>query len=130
MNMMKKLVCAAVAAALAGLATTAGAQAPAGYPAAYQQIIDAAKKEGKVVIYGATDSKATQPLVKDFNQLYPGIVVEYNDMNSTEVYNRFISESAAGGATADVLWSSAMDLQMKLASDGYAMAYKSVETSK
>jgi iron(III) transport system substrate-binding protein len=44
------------------------------------------------VIYGATDSKAAQPLIKDFNALYPGITVEYNDMNSTEVYNRFISE--------------------------------------
>src|SRR4051812_14383965 len=130
MNMMKTMVCAAVAAALASLAATASAQAPAGYPAAYQQIIDAAKKEGKLVIYGATDSKATQPLVKDFNALYPGITVEYNDMNSTEVYNRFISEAAAGGNTADAVWSSAMDLQMRLASDGYALQYKSVEVAK
>ena len=82
------------------------------------------------MVYGATDSKATQPLINDFSALYPGITVEYNDMNSTEVYNRFISEAAAGGNTADVMWSSAMDLQIKLASDGYAMAYKSVEASK
>jgi hypothetical protein len=82
------------------------------------------------VIYGATDSKATQPLIKDFNALYPGITVEYNDMNSTEVYNRFISEAAAGGNTADVMWSSAMDLQMRLASDGYALQYKSVEAAR
>jgi iron(III) transport system substrate-binding protein len=120
-----------LAVALAGLAFAAGAQqAPAGYPATYQKIIDGAKKEGKLVIYGATDSKAAQPLIKDFNALYPGIVVEYNDMNSTEVYNRFISEAAAGGTTADVLWSSAMDLQVKLVADGYAMAYQSVEAPK
>jgi iron(III) transport system substrate-binding protein len=98
------------------------AQVPAGYPADYQKLIDGAKKEGKLVVYGATDSKATQPLIKDFSALYPGITVEYNDMNSTEVYNRFISEAAAGGNTADVMWSSAMDLQVKLASEGYAMA--------
>lgn len=120
----------ALAVSLAGAAFGALAQVPAGYPATYQKMVDAAKKEGKLVIYGATDSKAAQPLIKDFNALFPGIVVEYNDMNSTEVYNRFISESAAGGATADVLWSSAMDLQMKLAADGYAMAYKSVEAPK
>ncbi|MYM41796.1 ABC transporter substrate-binding protein [Duganella qianjiadongensis] len=120
-----------VAAACATLfAGAAMAQAPAGYPADYQKIVDAAKKEGKLVIYGATDSKATQPLIKDFNALYPGITVEYNDMNSTEVYNRFISEVAAGGNTADVMWSSAMDLQMRLASDGYALKYKSVESAK
>jgi iron(III) transport system substrate-binding protein len=130
MKKIPTLARAALAVALAVCALGAAAQAPAGYPAAYQQIIDGAKKEGKLVIYGATDSKAAQPLIKDFNTLYPGITVEYNDMNSTEVYNRFISEAAAGGTTADVLWSSAMDLQMKLASEGYAMAYKSVEAPK
>jgi iron(III) transport system substrate-binding protein len=119
-----------MAAALAGTFATAFAQVPAGYPADYQKTVDAAKKEGKLVIYGATDSKAAAPLIKDFNVLYPGITIEYNDMNSTEVYNRYISEVAAGGATADVMWSSAMDLQMRLASDGYALKYKSVEASK
>lgn len=127
MTYTKTLIAAAAAICVAAPVL---AEVPAGYPAGYQQIIDAAKKEGKLVVYGATDSKATQPLVKDFSALYPGITVEYNDMNSTEVYNRFISEAAAGGDTADVLWSSAMDLQIKLASGGYAMPYKSVEAPK
>jgi len=121
---------ASILAILAAAAIPALAQVPAGYPAGYQQLVAAAKKEGKLVVYGATDSKATQPLIKDFSALYPGIVVEYNDMNSTEVYNRFISEAAAGGDTADVLWSSAMDLQIKLAAGGYALPYKSVEAGK
>lgn len=130
MNFTKTAVATAIAAAAFALAAQAQAQVPAGYPANYQQLIDGAKKEGKLVIYGATDSKAAAPLIKDFNVLYPNITVEYNDMNSTEVYNRFISESAAGGDTADVLWSSAMDLQMKLAAGGYAMPYKSVEAAR
>ncbi|THC44637.1 ABC transporter substrate-binding protein [Massilia sp. Mn16-1_5] len=127
MKTTKTLIAAAI---LAACAVPALAQVPAGYPATYKQIVDAAKKEGKLVIYGATDSKAAQPLIRDFNALYPGITVEYNDMNSTEVYNRFISEVAAGGGTADVLWSSAMDLQIKLASGGYALPYRSVEAGK
>ncbi len=127
MKMSKHIVGAAMAVVFAGAAM---AQVPAGYPADYQKLIDAAKKEGKVVIYSATDSKAAAPLIKDFNALYPGISVEYNDMNSTEIYNRFISEAAAGGNTADVLWSSAMDLQMRLASDGLALQYKSPEAGK
>jgi len=126
--MKMKLTCAAAAAGL--FATTAFAQVPAGYPADYQKLVDGAKKEGKLVVYGATDSKATQPLIRDFMALYPGITVEYNDMNSTEVYNRFISEVASGGNTADVMWSSSMDLQMRLASDGYALKYRSVEAAK
>jgi iron(III) transport system substrate-binding protein len=128
MNFNRSIIGASIA--LVTVLPQAHAQLPAGYPANYQQLVDGARKEGKLVVYGATDSKAVQPLVKDFSALYPGIVVEYNDMNSTEVYNRFISEAAAGGDTADVLWSSAMDLQIKLAAGGYALPYKSVEAAK
>jgi iron(III) transport system substrate-binding protein len=130
MNFKKTAFATSFAAAVFAFAAPVQAQAPAGYPAGYQQLIDAAKKEGKLVIYGATDSKAAEPLISDFKTMYPGITVEYNDMNSTEVYNRFFSENAAGGDTADVLWSSAMDLQMKLAAGGYALPYKSVEAAK
>jgi iron(III) transport system substrate-binding protein len=122
-----RILASAFAVAFAAASFTASAQVPAGYPADYAKVVDGAKKEGKVVIYAATDSKAAEPLVKDFNALYPDVKVEYNDMNSTEIYNRFISEVAAGGATADVLWSSAMDLQIKLVSEGYGMPYKSPE---
>jgi iron(III) transport system substrate-binding protein len=119
------------AALLAAASCTALAQGtPAGYPADYAQTVAAAKKEGKVVIYSALDTKAAQPLIKDFVALYPDIKVEYNDMNSTEMYNRFIAESASGQGSADVMWSSAMDLQVKLVDDGQAMAYKSPEASK
>src|SRR5215471_15201710 len=86
------------------LALTAQAQVPAGYPADY----------GKVVVYSTTDAKLAQPLVKDFEAAFPGVKVEYTDMNSTEVYSRFTSENAANAASADAVWSSAMDLQLKL----------------
>jgi iron(III) transport system substrate-binding protein len=116
--------------ALWALASAAFAQVPAGYPADYAKTLAAAKKEGKVVIYSALDTKAAQPLVKDFNALYPDIKVEYNDMNSTEIYNRFIAEMASGQGSADVVWSSAMDLQVKLVDEGNAMTYASPETPK
>src|SRR5205807_2879816 len=126
---MSKHALAALAAALAALSFGAFAQAP-GYPADYAQTVAAANKEGKVVIYSALDTKAAQPLIKDFNAVYPGIKVEYNDMNSTEMYNRFIAEVAAGQGGADVMWSSAMDLQVKLVDEGKAMAYRSPEAAK
>src|ERR1700682_4431921 len=102
--------------ALALVPAAAIAQVPAGYPADYAQTI--------------ADTKAAQPLVKDFNALYPDIKVEYNDMNSTELYNRFIAEVASGQGSADVMWSSAMDLQVKLVDDGQALAYASPEVAK
>ena len=46
-----------LALALAGLAQ---AQVPAGYPGDYAKTVDAAKKEGKVVVYSTTDAKLVQ----------------------------------------------------------------------
>jgi iron(III) transport system substrate-binding protein len=121
------LIAALVGTAL--LSVGAQAQVPAGYPADYAKIVDGAKKEGKVVIYSTTDAKLVQGLIKDFEAAFPGVKVEYTDMNSTEVYSRFTSENAANAASADAVWSSAMDLQIKLASDGFAATYKSPESS-
>ena len=115
-----------LAAALLAFGTQA--QVPAGYPADYTKIVDGAKKEGKVVVYSTTDAKLVQPLIKDFEAAFPGVKVEYTDMNSTEVYSRFTSENAANAASADAVWSSAMDLQLKLAAEGFAAVYKSPES--
>ena len=97
--------------------------------AADSGVVSAAEKEGKLVVYSTTDSAIVSTLIKDFGAAYPKIPLEYTDMNSTELYNRFVSEAAAGGGSADLLWSSAMDLQVKLAKDGYAQEYKSPEAS-
>jgi iron(III) transport system substrate-binding protein len=123
----RKIISAALGVLCTAIAFNVGAEIPPGYPADYAKIVDDAKKEGKLVIYAATDTKAAEPLIKDFNALYPGIKVEYHDMNSTEIYNRYISEAAAGGSTADLLWSSAMDLQIKLITDGMGLPYKTQE---
>jgi iron(III) transport system substrate-binding protein len=125
---MRTLRTVALGVAMTVTAACVCAQVPAGYPASYADTVAAAKKEGKVVVYSTTDTTAANFLIKDFQALYSGISVEYNDMNSTEVYNRFISESAAG-SSADVLWSSSMDLQIKLASDGGALEYASPEVT-
>ncbi|ABG14206.1 iron ABC transporter substrate-binding protein [Yersinia pestis] len=116
--------------AMAALTTLpAFAQLPSYYPADYQKIVDGAKKEGKVVVYSATDIKAAAPLIKGFEAAYPGIKVEYNDMNSTELYNRYISEQASGSTSGDVVWSSSMDTALKLATD-YALEYLSPEQAE
>jgi len=89
--------------------------------------VSAAQKEGKLVLYSSTDSASVEPLLQDFKSLYPFLQVEYNDLNTTELYNRFVAETAAGSGAADLLWSSAMDLQLQLASKGNALSYASPE---
>jgi iron(III) transport system substrate-binding protein len=126
---MNHVVFGAMLAGAALVASSPTAAAP-GDPATSPQLVSAAEAEGKVVVYSTTDSASVAAMLKDFAALHPKITVEYNDMNSTELYNRFVSEAAAGVGSADVLWSSAMDLQIKLANDGYTQTYLSPEASK
>lgn len=100
---------------------------PDGYPRDYEAVLAAARQEGKVVVYSTTDLSVVAALIRDFEQCFPGVKVEYHDLNSEELYQRFVSETAAQQPSADVLWSSAMDLQMKLANDDYAARYISPE---
>ena len=89
-------------------------------------LIEAANKEGALSIYSTADAAEVSELLTEFRALYPKLKVEYADQNSTELYSRYVAEAAAG-ATADLIWSSAMDLQIKLVNDGYAMTYASPE---
>ena len=107
------------------LALAAAAAAAPAYAQADAALVDAARKEGKLSIYGTTDASEAGPMLEAFRAEYPFVKLEYADQNSTELYNKFVAEAAAGGGTADLLWSSAMDLQVKLVADGYAQPYKS-----
>lgn len=103
----------------------AASAAPAPGAETDEAIVRAATREGKVVVYAATDEGAVHALLEDFRRSYPEVDLEYHDMNTAELYERFLSEADAGRGSADVLWSSAMDLQIKLANDGYAAEYLS-----
>ena len=94
---MQRSVHGLIAAGVLGLAaTSAFAQVPADYPVDYARTIEAANKEGKLLIYSPTDATSAQPLLNDFKVLYPQIAVEYSDLSTAELYNRVISEKAAG----------------------------------
>jgi len=121
---------AAAALVLAAVTGAAAAQVPAGYPADYAKLVAAARREGEVVVYSVLSNKAAAPLVQGFQALYPGIAVRYDgEGGSNEVTERFLSEVRAGQPSADVMWSSAMDLQMMLVRDGHAASYASPEAA-
>lgn len=86
------------------------------------QLATAAPAGRRVTVLAATDRSAVQPLIDDFEQRHPDHQVDYRESGSVELYKHFLSE---GGKTADVLWSSAMDLQIKLVNDGHALRYGS-----
>jgi iron(III) transport system substrate-binding protein len=85
-------------------------------------LVAKAKAEGTVTVYTSTDLAEAQAMVDAFQKKYPGVKVNYNDLGTTGVYNKIIAEAAAKQVTADIAWTSAMDLQMKLAAGGYFQA--------
>lgn len=71
------------------------------------------------------DTRLVQPLIDAFQTAQPDVAFRYNDLLAVEIARRVVAETDAGQPTADFVFSSAMDLQMKLANDGYALAVPS-----
>lgn len=100
-----------IAIALAACAGAAFAEVPAGYPADYAKVVDAARKGGKVVVYGVLGNKAAAPLVAGFKALYPDIEVAYDgDGGSNEVNERFLGEVKRGQPSAEKIIGDAIEL--------------------
>lgn len=85
--------------------------------------------ERELLIYGNADASSVVPLINAFRHKHPSIEVRYEDIDSPALNARFLDETARGVPSADLVWSSAMDLQAKLVNDGYALQYASPEKS-
>ena len=73
-----------------------------------------------LTVYSSLDENVSKPLISAFQRENPSVEVHYHDLQSLDIYERVINETDGGRRTADLLLSSAMDLQVKLANDGYA----------
>ncbi|ARP83730.1 HAMP domain-containing histidine kinase [Bordetella genomosp. 8] len=73
-----------------------------------------------LVIAGTTDTPAAAPVIVAFQASQPDVTIEYREMGSRELYEATV---AGRLGDADILISSAADLQIRLANDGYAMRY-------
>ncbi|RRH69284.1 ABC transporter substrate-binding protein [Falsigemmobacter faecalis] len=112
----------AMAMPVAGLA-----QIPEGYPAEYADILAVAEAEGSVVIYANTEHAAVEAILADFQKAFPKIRADYIEIKAADLFSRVSSEAAADALKADVVWSSAMDLQYQMVEDGVAAEYASPE---
>ena len=75
-----------------------------------------------LTVYSSLDEALAKPMIAGFQAANPDVAVAYEDMLTGEIYDRIVRETDAGKKTADFAFSSAMDLQVKLANDGYAQA--------
>lgn len=82
-----------------------------------------------LVVQSSTDTKAIKPVIDAFEELFPNIHVDYQEFQTRGLYRSFRKDYDAHAHTADVIISSAMDLQTRLVNDGYAQTYHSPYTS-
>ena len=68
-------------------------------------------------IASATDIEAISPVIDAFEKKHPQIQVNYFELSSQELYTKIKNGELSN---VDVVMSSAMDLQIKLANDGFA----------
>jgi len=73
-----------------------------------------------LLVYSSLDRPLAEPMIVGFQKANPAIAVRYEEMLTGDIYTRIVDETDARKPTADVAFSSAMDLQVKLANDGYA----------
>jgi iron(III) transport system substrate-binding protein len=73
------------------------------------KLIDAAKKEGKLVWYTSTNVTESKPLLDDFEKLYPGIRGEIFRASGEKTLNRIITEARANHSEFDIVTISEVD---------------------
>ncbi|OZI20577.1 HAMP domain-containing histidine kinase [Bordetella genomosp. 9] len=111
-----------------GIATQAATRAaPAAAPLTVTRF-PAPQPPGRLlVIAGTTDTPAAAPVIVAFQASQPDVTIEYREMGSRELYEATV---AGRLGDADILISSAADLQIRLANDGYAMRYDAPGASR
>src|ERR1700682_3716886 len=67
------------------------------------QLVEAAKKEAKVVLYSAMDLPVGEKLGKAFEAQYPDIAVQIERSGSERLFQRIDQEFASGIRAADVV---------------------------
>lgn len=88
--------------ATAAFATRVLAQAPAPAPIT-AQLVEAAKKEGKLSFYTAMDIPVAERIAKTFEARFPGIAVRVERSGSERIYQRVAQERGSSIFAVDVI---------------------------
>src|SRR5918999_5965175 len=105
-DLLKISAAAAVAAPLTGLPTPTARAAAPGPATVTPDLIEAAKKEGKVVWYTSVDLPVAERVGKAFEAKYPGISVRVERTGAERVFQRIGQEYASSIYAVDAVNSS------------------------
>ncbi len=90
-----------------------------------RRIYSADPERSVLRIISTADLNVFDPILRAFQEQNPGISIDYSVAGTTELMKAIYSE----GAIFDLAISSAMDLQTKLANDGFVQSYSSAATA-
>ena len=94
----------AAEAAAASAAEEAMAEAEAAMATAAEPVEEAAPElSGKLVWWSDWTIEQTEAFIDAFNEVHPGIQVEYTRSDDSEMFDRFMTESDAGTIDADIV---------------------------
>lgn len=101
---------------------------PAYYPRDYDRIVQASKSEGGLTIYSNMDTYNWKPIVDGFGKHYPWVGdIATTNLDSSEVFERYNAEEAAGQQKAGLLVSGSPQNWLDLVKAGKALDYTSPE---
>src|ERR1700692_970082 len=93
-------------------------------------LIEAAKKEAKVILYSSMDLPVGEKLGKAFEAAYPGISVQIEGSGSERLFQGIGQESDAGVPAADVINSSDASHFIPWKKNGWLMPFVSEDVAK
>jgi iron(III) transport system substrate-binding protein len=129
-NLSRRDVLAGTGAMALGLAATrVVSAAPAASPVT-PELIEAAKKEGKVVYYTSVDLPLAEKIGKAFEAKYPGIAVRVERSGAERVFQRIGQEYASRIYAADVVNSSDAAHFIAWKRDGILAPYVAEDVAK
>ncbi|HEY4774267.1 MAG TPA: extracellular solute-binding protein [Xanthobacteraceae bacterium] len=108
----------ALAPAALGLVGAIAVSTPSEAQSSWNDVIAAAKKEGKVVIYNGTNYPIVRKLGNLFHSEY-GIAVDVLDGRASEIRERIRSEQAAGRAIGDLIYSGSTSIALQTAEGAF-----------
>lgn len=105
------------------LVVIGAARAALGFEIEEERLFPASGNGPELSILSTADTFVFAPLIEAYQARNPGVAVRYVVAGSQAVFAAINDE----GARFDLVISSAMDLQMKLANDGFAAPHRAVE---
>lgn len=91
--------------------------------AGFKQIEEAARKEGKVVIYGTRSEPGTTEDIQFFNRFYPEIEVDFLQTSTPAKLERSRAETATGRRLADVVTIGPGAAEVEICEEGHTIHY-------